>query len=206
MTEYQGKCCEKCDPINGRAGTYTDSMYKHAACPCHQSHTQECFCTLLDKATYHARDNAHSVDKRWSCPIHGSQQRYWLIHKAPQKGCVKCRQETQEWEKNLRGEIMQALGAASMCWTETPKGIFATDRAIQIGEELLSFIRQLLAKERHAAYRRGIEVSIGNDTVKEIRASALQEVREKVENILKNGVGKEAKIILEAVLSLLKDL
>ena len=34
--------------------------------------------------------------------------------------------------------IFQALGAASMCWTGTPSGVFDSTRCKQIGEELIA--------------------------------------------------------------------
>ena len=37
--------------------------------------------------------------------------------------------------------IMTAIGEASMCWSETPKGIFDSTRASQIGKKLLEDIK-----------------------------------------------------------------
>lgn len=37
--------------------------------------------------------------------------------------------------------VFQALGYASMCWEETPKGIFQSDDAKQCGDVLLEFLR-----------------------------------------------------------------
>ena len=37
----------------------------------------------------------------------------------------------------LREMLFQALGEASMCWSETPKGIFRSDRCKEIGEEVI---------------------------------------------------------------------
>jgi len=42
----------------------------------------------------------------------------------------------------IREKVFQAIGEASMCWSETPKGIFESSRAEKIGEELLSDIKQ----------------------------------------------------------------
>lgn len=41
---------------------------------------------------------------------------------------------------NLEAAINQALGAASMCWDETPTGIFDSTRAKEIGEKLHRWI------------------------------------------------------------------
>uniref|UniRef100_A0A6M3KCB3 Uncharacterized protein n=2 Tax=viral metagenome TaxID=1070528 RepID=A0A6M3KCB3_9ZZZZ len=37
--------------------------------------------------------------------------------------------------------IMTAIGEASMCWTETPKGVFDSTRASQIGKKLLEDLK-----------------------------------------------------------------
>ena len=37
----------------------------------------------------------------------------------------------------LKEVLFQALGEASMCWSETPKGIFKSDRCKEIGEEVI---------------------------------------------------------------------
>jgi len=36
-----------------------------------------------------------------------------------------------------RSFVMQALGEASMCWSEAPKGVFNDQRASEVGERLL---------------------------------------------------------------------
>ena len=41
------------------------------------------------------------------------------------------------WEES----IMTAMGEASMCWSETPKGVFDSTRALQIGKKLLEDIK-----------------------------------------------------------------
>jgi len=42
----------------------------------------------------------------------------------------------------IESAVYQALGAASMCWSETPAGIFNDRRAGEIGLELLKLIRR----------------------------------------------------------------
>lgn len=37
--------------------------------------------------------------------------------------------------------IMTAIGEASMCWSETPKGVFDSKRTAQIGKKLLEDIK-----------------------------------------------------------------
>lgn len=43
-----------------------------------------------------------------------------------------------------RSAVMQAIGAASMCWTTTPTGVFDSDRAVEVGEALLDEISDQL--------------------------------------------------------------
>ena len=43
--------------------------------------------------------------------------------------------------------VFQALGEASMCWDETPKGVFESSKAKEIGEKLLRSIRTYYGKE-----------------------------------------------------------
>lgn len=40
-----------------------------------------------------------------------------------------------------KGLIMQAIGEASMCWSETPEGVFDSTKAAQIGKKLLEDIK-----------------------------------------------------------------
>lgn len=42
---------------------------------------------------------------------------------------------------DLESAVHQALGAASVCWTEPPRGIFDSDRAREIGQALLEYLR-----------------------------------------------------------------
>lgn len=43
--------------------------------------------------------------------------------------------------EDLEQAVFTAIGAASMCWGEIPKGVFDSTRAKQIGEELCEWIR-----------------------------------------------------------------
>ena len=40
-------------------------------------------------------------------------------------------------------KILLAIGEASMCWSETPKGVFDSSRAIKIGEKLYNILRRM---------------------------------------------------------------
>ena len=50
-------------------------------------------------------------------------------------------------DNKLQGKIYQALGQASMCWSEPPKGIFDSNLASQIGKDLCIFIEQYMIQE-----------------------------------------------------------
>ena len=43
-------------------------------------------------------------------------------------------------KKSLKTKVFESLGEASMCWSETPKGVFDSNNAERIGNELLEFI------------------------------------------------------------------
>jgi len=40
-------------------------------------------------------------------------------------------------KEELQEKVFQALGEASMCWSETPKGVFDSTKAKEIGEQLI---------------------------------------------------------------------
>lgn len=46
--------------------------------------------------------------------------------------------------------VFQALGEASMCWSEMPKGVFDSDHAKEVGEKLLMAIVEKDYQERKA--------------------------------------------------------
>jgi hypothetical protein len=41
----------------------------------------------------------------------------------------------------IEEKVMQAIGEASMCWSETPNGVFESERAIAIGKRLAALIK-----------------------------------------------------------------
>lgn len=43
--------------------------------------------------------------------------------------------------KELTEVVFTALGEASMCWSETPKGIFESTRAKEIGDRVMNSIQ-----------------------------------------------------------------
>lgn len=49
-------------------------------------------------------------------------------------------QREHDGSLDLSAAVFQALGAASMCWSEGPSGVFESDIAKEIGEALLAFI------------------------------------------------------------------
>ncbi len=47
-----------------------------------------------------------------------------------------------EKDKVLYEKVFMALGEASMCWSETPRGVFDSTNANRIGEELIKYIEE----------------------------------------------------------------
>jgi hypothetical protein len=47
-----------------------------------------------------------------------------------------------EEQLTLRNVVFQALGAASVCWSEVPSGIFESTRAQEVGHALLAWIEE----------------------------------------------------------------
>jgi hypothetical protein len=52
----------------------------------------------------------------------------------------------------LKALVFQALGQASMCWSEGPKGTFDSAQAKNIGDELITAIKQYNQKSIEDAY------------------------------------------------------
>ena len=44
-------------------------------------------------------------------------------------------------QPTVEGAVFQALGYASLCWSETPKGVFDDTAARDVGDKLLEFIK-----------------------------------------------------------------
>jgi len=55
--------------------------------------------------------------------------------------------EEIKMEEKLKTLVYTALGEASMCWTETPIGVFDSTQAKEIGEKLISDINSLYKGE-----------------------------------------------------------
>lgn len=52
----------------------------------------------------------------------------------------------QQSKEELKTIIAQAVGAASMCWTQTPQGVFDTTQAIQVATDLYKSIMITIEK------------------------------------------------------------
>lgn len=46
------------------------------------------------------------------------------------------------FEDDLRKKLGEAIGEASMCWSETPKGVFETEKASKIVDKLVTWIKK----------------------------------------------------------------
>ncbi|MEF3692246.1 MAG: hypothetical protein V3574_04310 [Candidatus Moraniibacteriota bacterium] len=51
-------------------------------------------------------------------------------------------------KENYKTIVNEAIGEASMCWTETPKGVFVSERAIKISDKLVETIEKEKEKAR----------------------------------------------------------
>ena len=54
-------------------------------------------------------------------------------------------------EKGLKTKVFEALGEVSMCWSETPKGVFDSTNAERIGNELMKEIENEVQFYKKAA-------------------------------------------------------
>lgn len=50
--------------------------------------------------------------------------------------------------ERLTTKVFESLGAASMCWSETPKGEFDSSKAREIGDALMNEIRAQISNHR----------------------------------------------------------
>lgn len=62
--------------------------------------------------------------------------------------------------KELEKLVYQALGEASMCWSQVPKGIFQSNKAVEIGEKLIKAIQALSQSENKPITKEEIEYRI----------------------------------------------
>jgi hypothetical protein len=61
-------------------------------------------------------------------------------------------------DNSLRNKLYEYIGEASMCWTEPPKGVFDSQRAVKITEEMIFFIdKYYLNKNREEKLKRLLE-------------------------------------------------
>lgn len=84
---------------------------------------------------------------------------------------------TMEEPKTLKTKVFEALGEVSMCWSETPKGIFDSTNAERIGNELIkeidSYVNNLYSKSNL------IDKNISVKQAVEILCNALREDKNK---------------------------
>ena len=46
-------------------------------------------------------------------------------------------------QEAIERHVFEAIGEASMCWENTPTGVFDSDRAKRIGDDLIKFIESV---------------------------------------------------------------
>lgn len=95
-------------------------------------------------------------------------------------------QELRLEQKTLQNKVFEALGEVSMCWSETPKGVFESSRAEEIGNRLMHDIKMqkpVIDEDNMQEYIKqikdlGIEVVKIEPTIKEaveVLCNALRE-------------------------------
>jgi hypothetical protein len=70
-------------------------------------------------------------------------------------------------EKKLREIIFMNLGAASMCWSEYPKGVFNSTRAEQLGNEIVEAVKDYIDVAFTTTYFERFERSLNEIEIKE---------------------------------------
>lgn len=60
---------------------------------------------------------------------------------------------------DLRAAVSQALGAASMCWTEPPTGVINSDRAAEVYRNLMAFVAEWHREGFHVTHSHGQHTS-----------------------------------------------
>lgn len=45
--------------------------------------------------------------------------------------------------KEIKTKVFESIGEASMCWSETPKGVFDSERAKKIGDEIMELFKSI---------------------------------------------------------------
>lgn len=75
--------------------------------------------------------------------------------------------------KELEKLVYQALGEASMCWSQVPKGIFQSNKAVEIGEKLIKAIQALSQSESKPITKEEIEYRIKEEYKKHRNSSIL---------------------------------
>lgn len=57
---------------------------------------------------------------------------------------------------NLKELIFQALGEASMCWSEPPSGVFDSTRAKAIGDRVIESLSNAFLRLKDCGHGRGL--------------------------------------------------
>lgn len=84
----------------------------------------------------------YAVDTEWNIKSHESDLSNVMT--ADQCKFIGTEPECKDFIKKhkLRTKVFETLGTVSMCWSETPKGIFDSTLAEKLGNELMGFIEE----------------------------------------------------------------
>ena len=68
--------------------------------------------------------------------------------------------------EKLREQVFMALGHASMCWSEIPRGVFDSEQACKVGNELMKAIESHVTTVAHLSTTTIIRDGQGNEVAR----------------------------------------
>ena len=93
----------------------------------------------------------------------------------------------EEIKKQLETIVFEALGTASMCWSETPKGIFDSSQASDVGNEAVSNIMKLYDQFKQDEQSERIKELEGNiKYITETYVDLMSELNDKIKQLEAN--------------------
>lgn len=86
-------------------------------------------------------EDVHTHAEWWALTVAEAQRsRYSTVHMNGEHMAELLDAMQHLTRRAIEHRVFSALGAASVCWGETPKGIFDSTQAKKIGDELVDFI------------------------------------------------------------------
>jgi len=85
----------------------------------------------------------HDVD--CGCPSKVHSEERWGDYRDAARAVIAALTPIPQVVENVSTHVFEALGAASVCWEETPSGVFDSTRAKAVGDELMTYLTPLLS-------------------------------------------------------------